>query len=64
MFLIMYLRACLLRTSACAFLSIAMFARHAIIVDLPLDFILLKHLALGVISDVADVDETTQVQDL
>lgn len=36
-------------------------ARYAIMVDLPLDFILLKHLALGVVSDVADVDETAQV---
>lgn len=61
MFLIMYLRACLLRTSAFANHGTESFARHAIIVDLPLDFILLKHLALGVISDVADVDETTQV---
>jgi len=35
-----------------------------IVVSLPLDFILLKDLALGVISDVADVDETAEVEDL
>jgi len=33
-------------------------------VGVPLDFILLKDLALGVVSDVADVDETAEVKDL